>query len=154
MRASDIVNLRLNDIDWEGAWIYVYGKGRRQDRLPLTQEVGNGIVEYVQNGRPQTDIDVVFIRSRAPFRAFASHHAISVIVAQAIRRAGVNRRKRGAANILRHSAATSMLRHGTSLQDISAILRHRSIETTRIYAKVDIIALQQITQPWPEVKKC
>jgi site-specific recombinase XerD len=154
LRAGDILKLRLCDIDWEGAWLYVSGKGRRQARLSLTQEVGYAIVDYLQDGRPQTDTDVLFIRSRAPFCAFASHCAISVIVAQAMRRAGVTCRGRGAAHVLRHSAATSMLRQGASLQDIAAILRHRSIETTEIYAKVDVATLQQIAQPWPEVQTC
>lgn len=154
LRAGDIIELRLGDIDWEGAWIYVCGKGRRQARLPLTQEVGYAIVDYLQDGRPQTDTDVLFVRSRAPFCAFASHCAISVIVAGAMRRAGVTCRSRGAAHVLRHSAATSMLRQGASLQDIATILRHRFIETTEIYAKVDVAALRQIAQPWPEVQTC
>ena len=154
LRAGDIVKLRLGDIDWEGAWLYVSGKRRRQARLPLTQEVGYAIVDYLQDSRPQTDTDVMFIRSRAPFRAFASNCAISVIVARAMRRADVTCRSRGAAHVLRHSAATSMLRQGASLQDIAAILRHRCIETTEIYAKVDVTTLRQIAQPWPEVQTC
>lgn len=154
LRAGDIVDLSLSDIDWEAAWIYVSGKGHCQDRLPLTQEVGNGIVDYLQDGRPRTDTDVVFVRARAPFRAFGSHCAISVIVAQAMRRAGITCPRRGAAHVLRHSVATSMLRKGFSLQDIAAILRHRSIETTEIYAKVDTTTLKQIVQPWPEVEIC
>jgi len=154
LRAGDIVRLRLNDIDWEVAAIQVSGKGHREVRMPLTQEVGWALAAYLQNGRPRTDTDVFFIRSRAPYRAFASHAAVSVIVAQAMRRAGVTCLSRGAAHVLRHSAATSMLRQGASLQDIAAILRHRSIETTQIYAKVDVTALRRIAQPWPEVQTC
>lgn len=153
-RAGDVVRLRLADIDWEDATIHVSGKGRRQTRLPLTQEVGDAIVAYLQHGRPRTDTEVLFIRSRAPYRAFASHCAISVIVAKAMRRAGVTCPSRGAAHVLRHSAATSMLRQGASLQDIAAILRHRSTATTEIYAKVDLATLRQIAQPWPEVQPC
>lgn len=154
LRAGDIVNLSLGDIDWEGAWVYVSGKGRRQTRLPLTQEVGDAIIDYIQYGRPQTETDVLFIRSRAPFFAFSSPVAVSNIVARAMRRAGVTCRVRGAAHVLRHSVATSMLRQGASLQDIASILRHRSIETTEIYAKVDVATLRQIAQPWPEVQPC
>ena len=154
LRAGDIVQLRLGDIDWKGAWIHVSGKGRRQTRLALTQEVGDAVVDYLKEGRPRTDTDTLFVRSRAPFRAFASHCAVSVIVAQAMRRAGVTCPSRGAAHVLRHSLATSMLRQGASLQDIATILRHRSIETTQIYAKVDVTALRQIAQPWPEVQPC
>jgi integrase/recombinase XerD len=154
LRAGDIVHLCLSDIDWKGAWIHVCGKGRRHTRLPLTQEVGQAIVSYLQNGRPRTGADTLFVRCRAPFRGFGNHCAVSVIVDRALRRAGVARPSRGAAHLLRHSVATSMLRQGASLQDIAAILRHHSIETTQIYAKVDVVALQQIAQPWPEVQPC
>ena len=153
LRAGDIAHLCLSDIDWRGAWIHVCGKSRRHTRLPLTQEVGQAIVAYLQNGRPQTNADTVFVCCRAPFRAFGSSCAISVIVDGALRRAGVVRPSRGAAHLLRHSVATSMLREGASLQDIAAILRHRSIQTTQIYAKVDVTALRPIAQPWPEVRR-
>jgi integrase/recombinase XerD len=154
LRAGDIVQLRLSDIDWKGAWIHVCGKGRRQTRLPLTQEVGQALVAYLEGGRPRTQSDTVFVRSRAPFRPFRSHCAVSVIVAAALRRAGVKRPSRGAAHLLRHSVATSLLRSGASLQEVAALLRHRSIGTTQIYAKVDVTALRKIAQPWPEVQPC
>ena len=153
-RAGDIVQLRLRDLDWEHAWIRVSGKGGRETRLPLTHEVGQALVEYLVDGRPPTDSDVVFVRSRAPFRAFRSHCAVSVIVDRALCRARVTRPSRGAAHLLRHSVATSMLRHGASLQEVAALLRHRSIATTQIYAKVDVTALRKIAQPWPEVQPC
>ena len=135
-------SLRLRDIDWKAAWIHVSGKGRRETRLPLTREVGDALVTYLTRSRPQTDTDTVFVRSRAPFRAFRSHCAVSVIVDRAFARAGVTRPSRGAAHLLRHSVATSMLRHGASLQEVAALLRHRSVTTTEIYAKVDVMALR------------
>jgi integrase/recombinase XerD len=154
LRAGDIVHLRLNDLDWEGAWVRVCGKGRRQTRLPMTQEVGQALVAYLETGRPRTATDAVFVRSRAPFREFRSHCAVSVIVDRAFCRSGVTRPSRGAAHLLRHSVATSMLRHGASLHDVAALLRHRSITTTQIYAKVDVTALRAIAQLWPEVSSC
>lgn len=154
LRAGDIVQLRLGDIDWEGATIQVSGKGRRETHLPLTQEVGWALVAYLQDGRPRTETNVLFVRSRAPFRAFASQSAVSVIVERAMQQADVTCQSRGAAHVLRHSAASSMLRQGASLQDVADILRHHSIETTQIYAKVDVSALRQIAQPWPEVQPC
>jgi len=154
LRAGDISQLRLEDIKWTEALISVSGKSRRETQLPLTQEVGQAVVEYLQHGRPQSDSTAVFVRSRAPFRAFANHCAISVIVERAMRRAGVTCPSRGAAHVLRHSAASSMLRQGASLQEIADVLRHRSIETTQIYAKVDVIALRSIAQPWPKVQPC
>ena len=154
LRAGDIMHLCLSDIDWKGGWIHVCGKGRSHTRLPLSQEVGQAIVDYLKNSRPQTKANAVFVRCRAPFRAFACNSAISAIVVRVLRRTGVVRPSRGATHLLRHSVATSILRHGGSLQDIAALLRHRSIETTQIYAKVDITALRQIAQPWPEVQLC
>jgi site-specific recombinase XerD len=154
LRAGDIVQLRLGDIDWRGAWIHVRGKGRRPTRLLLTQEVGQALVAYLQAGRPRAATAAVFVRCRAPFDAFRSHSAVSVIVDRALRRAGVTRPSRGAPHLLRHSVATAMLRHGASLQDGAVLLRHRSIETTQIYAKVGLPALQRIAQPWPEVPPC
>jgi integrase/recombinase XerD len=154
LRASDVVQLRLQDIDWKGAWIHVCGKGRQQVRLPLSQEVGHAIVAYLQEGRPHSRSDAVFLRTRAPCRALGSHCAVSMLVGQAIRRAGIRRPARGAAHLLRHSVASSMLRQGASLQDISTLLRHRSVATTQIYAKVDVTALSQIAQPWVEVRSC
>src|SRR5262249_16329727 len=127
LRAGDIANLRLDDIDWEQAWIHVSGKGKRQTRLPLTQEVGDAIVAYLQDGRSPCLTTTLFVRDRAPFRALRSHSAVSMIVTRAMRRAAVRCPGRGAAHIFRHSAATSMLRQGTSLQEISVILRHRSV---------------------------
>jgi integrase/recombinase XerD len=153
-RAGDVLGLGMGDIDWEQAWIHVSGKGRRQTRLPMTQEVGDAIAAYIQDSRPPSCTDKLFVRSRAPHRAFSSHSAVSKIATRAMRRAGVTCPSRGAAHVLRHSVATSMLRQGASLQEIAEILRHRSIQTTEIYAKVDVTSLRVIAQPWPEVKLC
>ncbi len=154
LRAGDVVHLRITDIDWKAAWIMVSGKSRRETRLPLTHEVGEALSAYLTSGRPPTDADAVFVRSRAPFHAFRSHCAVSVIVARAFARARISRPSRGAAHLLRHSAATAMLRHGASLQEVAVVLRHRSVTTTEIYAKVDVTTLSQIAQPWPEVASC
>ena len=154
LRAGDIVQLRLQDIDWREATIQVSGKSRLQTRLPLSEEVGQSIVNYLQQGRPAARNDELFLRSRAPFGALRSHCAVSVLVGRAIRRAGVVRPARGAAHLLRHSVASSMLRQGASLQEIADLLRHRSVETTQIYAKVDVTSLQQIAQPWPGATSC
>jgi integrase/recombinase XerD len=154
LRAGDIVSLRLGDINWEEAWIRVSGKGRREIRLPLSQEVGDAVAAYIRDVRPTVETDRLFLRSRAPLRELGSHSAVSIIVANAMRRAGVTPATRGAAHVLRHSAATTLLRQGASLQEIATILRHRSIETTTIYAKVDVELLAQVAQPWPEVQPC
>jgi integrase/recombinase XerD len=132
LRAGEIVHLRLGDVDWRDASIRVCGKGRRVMRLPLTQEVGQALVTYLQQGRPQASDDALFVTSRAPFRALSGASTVSCLVAEEMRRAGMSRPSRGAAHLLRHSVATHLLRQGASLQDIQALLRHQSIKTTQI----------------------
>jgi site-specific recombinase XerD len=154
LRAGDIVKLRFGDIDWREASVRVSGKGRRETQLPLTQEVGDALVAYLKAGSLRNDTEMLFLCARAPYRVLRSHTTVSSIVARAMRRAGISCPVRGAAHMFRHAAATAMLRHGVSLQEIAKVLRHRSVETTQIYAKVDVTALQRITQPWPEVQPC
>ncbi len=154
LRAGDVVQLRFSDVDWKEGVIRVSGKGRRETVLPLSQEVGDALAAYIKDHRPQADTDAVFVRSCAPYRAFTDSTSISIIVARAMRRVGINCSKPGAAHVLRHSVATSMLRGGVSLQEIAAVLRHRSLLTTEVYAKVDVVTLREIAQPWPEVKTC
>jgi integrase/recombinase XerD len=153
LRSADVAALRLSDVDWREASIRVSGKGRREVCLPLTQEVGDAILKYLESGRPDVASDHLFIRARAPLRPFADASAVSAIVTAAIRRSGVSTPVRGS-HVLRHSAATGMLRQGVSLQDISIILRHRHLQTTALYAKVDVALLRTIAQPWPEVMPC
>jgi len=154
LRGGDIVQLRLGDIDWKDGWIHVCGKGHRPTRLPLTQEVGQGIVAYLQEGRPRVSTDALFVTCRAPFRAFANSSTVSQLVVEELRRAGVARPSRGAAHLFRHSLATTLLQEGASLQQIGVLLRHRSVKTTQIYTKVDVAALREIAQRWPEVSSC
>lgn len=153
LRGGDIAGMKLNDIDWTEASIRFLGKGRYENRLPLPQEIGDAILKYLQDSRPSVNDDHVFIRAIAPLRGFASGSTVSRIVAKAIRKAGIKAPSFGA-HVLRHSAATAMLRQGVSLNDIAAILRHRSIETTAHYAKVDLALLCEVAQPWPEVERC
>jgi len=89
LRAGDVVQLRLDDIDWKQAWIRVSGKARSQTLLPLTQEVGDAIIAYIENGRRANGTDKLFTRSRPPFHGFATHSAVSIIVKAAMNRAGV-----------------------------------------------------------------
>ncbi|WP_162175069.1 site-specific integrase [Paraburkholderia mimosarum] len=154
LRAGDLVRLRLGDIDWKNASISITGKSGRPMRFPLLMDIGHAIVDYLRRARPPSGTDALFVGCRAPFNAFASHCAVSVIVERAMRRSGVVCPSGGAAHVLRHSVATSMLRDGTSLQDIAVVLGHRSSVTTQIYAKVDLPELQKIAQPWPETQSC
>jgi integrase len=152
LRAGDVVGLRLSDIDWEDASFLVSGKGRREVRLPLTQEVGDALLNYLEV-RPKVVTDRVFLRAVAPFRPFRCSGAVSAIVRRAIRRAGIDAPSYGA-HILRHSAATQMLHEGASLYQVGTILRHRSRDMTAYYAKADVTLLKLVARPWPEVLGC
>jgi site-specific recombinase XerD len=139
--------MRLRDLDWEDARVRVAGKGRREVRLPLPQEVGDAILAYLRGRRSVAACDRVFLRARAPWRPLASSSCVSAIARRAIARAGVSAPTHGA-HLLRHSAATTMLREGISLPAIGVVLRHRSVETTAHYAKVDVALLRSVAQPW------
>lgn len=154
LRGSDIVAMTLDDIDWRAGTLRVGGKGRSESRLPLPQEVGDAVLAYLRHGRPRVSTERLFIRAKAPLRGFASSVGISTIVRSALARAGIEDAPSGGAHLLRHSAATAMLRAGGALDIIAAVLRHRSPDTTAIYAKVDIAMLQQVTQPWPGGAAC
>jgi site-specific recombinase XerD len=152
LRAGDVSALKFGDLLWEEGTLIVSGKGRRQTRLPLPQEVGEAILYYLRHGCPHKISDRIFITTTAPFVPI-SRQAVGQTVARAIRRTGISA-PTGGAHLLRHSAATGMLREGVSLPAISALLRHASIETTTVYAKVDVDLLQEVAMPWPEVQPC
>src|SRR5213596_2251828 len=151
LRAGDVVRLRLADIEWESGTLRVLGKSRYEVRLPLPQDVGDAVLRYLECRTEVDTTDRVFVRNIAPFRPFVSNHCVSGVVKRALRRAGIVAPAKGA-HLLRHTAATQMLRHGVPLDQIGLVLRHRGIDTTARYAKVDVRLLQQIAQPWPEVQ--
>lgn len=152
LRASEVAHLKFSDIDWRNGGISVCGKGRRQESLPLPQEVGNAILLYVNQGRPSLQTPEVFTTVLAPFHPL-TRAAVTHIVRAALRRAGIKAPINGA-HVLRHSAATAMLREGASLAGVGAVLRHRDPMTTAHYAKVDFGLLSEIAQPWPEASSC
>lgn len=150
LRAGDVAQLQFADINWENGTLQVMGKGRYQVRLPLPQDVGDALLRYLEC-RPQVDhTDHIFLCSIAPFRPFISADCVSGVVKRALQRAGIKAPVRGA-HLLRHTAATEMLRNGVPLDRIGLVLRHRSIDVSAYYAKVDVALLRQIAQPWPEV---
>lgn len=148
LRAGDIVSLRLGDLDWQRATVSVRGKGRRETRLPLPQDAGDAVLAYLDRARPRVGSDRVFFMLNAPIRPLVDSRAVTGIVRGAIRKAGIDAPTKGA-SLLRHSAATAMLRGGATLDMVGAVLRHRSPDMTAHYAKVDVTMLRQIAQPWP-----
>lgn len=146
LRAGEVAALTLDDIDWRAGELTVRGKGNRRERLPLPDDVGQALVDYLQRGRPATALTRhVFIRVRAPHGRMTTG-AVSHAVFAAGRRAGLGTVR---AHRLRHSAATQLLAAGASLTEIGQLLRHRSQLSTAIYAKVDIEALRGLARPWP-----
>lgn len=148
LRVSDVAGLRLCDFHWQDATVVVCGKSRREERLPLPQEVGDAVLQYLEV-RPRLDTEpVVFLRIQAPWQPL-SPSGISLLARRAMRRAGVS--PPSCAHVLRHTAATHLLRQGFPLDHIRTLLRHRSVDMTATYAKVDLELLRQVAQPWPEV---
>lgn len=148
LRACEIVSLTLDDINWQAGEITIQGKANRSARLPLPPDVGQALAVYLKKDRPTCSSRHVFIRLKAPRRGFANSIAISTIVARSIKKAGIDCPHKGA-HLFRHTLATQMLRQGACLADIAHLLRHRSFNTTIIYAKVDLKALRNLAQPWP-----
>lgn len=148
LRATEVVRLELDDIDWDVGQVSVRGKGGCRTALPLPVDVGEAIAAYLRRGRPQSTCRRLFLRARAPIRGFLGPSAVGSIVRDALVRAGVSAPTTGA-HQFRHGLATQMLRHGASLTEIGEVLRHRSPETTKIYTKVDLEALRTLALPWP-----
>lgn len=148
LRAGEVVALTLDDFDWEAGLVLVRGKGKRMAQMPLPAEVGTAIADYLSTGRPRCSSRRAFIRAKAPLTGFANSVAICSLVDKAMERAGVESEYRGS-HVFRHSLATRMLNNGASLPEIGDLLRHRRPDTTRIYAKVDLVSLRSIALPWP-----
>jgi len=148
LRASEVVDLTLDDLDWTEGILRIRGPAQRVDCLPLPADVGTALANYLRQGRPTCSLRNVFIRSHAPRRALRGPGTVSCIVRRALLRAGIDSPTKGA-HLLRHSLATQMLGGGASLGEIAEILRHRNPQTTTIYAKVDLVSLHTLALPWP-----
>lgn len=147
LRAGEVVSLKLEDLDWGTGQITVCGKGGGSTPLPLPADVGRALATYLRDGRPRCSSRRVFLRDRAPLTGFTSSQGISTLVMRALKKAGVNSVHKGA-HVFRHTLATDLLRQGCSLDEIGELLRHRSPNTTAIYAKVDLVALRSLALPW------
>jgi len=146
LRRGEVAGLKLGDIDWRAGELVVVGKGARLDRLPLPADVGEAIAAYLTRGRPASDRRHVFLRARAPFGPIAAGTVAST-VRRACRRAGV---AEVGSHRLRHTAACEMVAAQVPLAEIAQVLRHRSVQSTAIYARVDLDRLRMLAQPWPE----
>jgi site-specific recombinase XerD len=145
LRRGEVAGLRLDDVDWRAGELVVRGKGARQDRLPLPTDVGEAIAAYLRRGRPRSGRREVFLRAKAPYDPIASGTVAST-VRRACRRAGI---AEFGSHRLRHTAACEMVQANVPLYRIGQVLRHQSLQSTAIYARVDVERLRLLAAPWP-----
>lgn len=145
LRRGEVAALKLDDVDWRAGEIVIRGKGSRHDVLPLPVDVGEALVDYLRHGRPRGFGRRLVLPARAPYSEM-SPGGVSQVVVRACKRAGI---ERVGAHRLRHTIATELLRRGAGLPEIGQLLRHQSIDTTAIYAKVDRRALSRLALAWP-----
>lgn len=144
IRAGEVAGLRLEDVDWRAVKVLIRGKGAKDERLPVSTEVGEAIVDYL-HVRPNVEQRVVFCTVKAPWRRVSSP-AVWAIVTRACQRAGL---EPFGAHRLRRSLAESMINANIPLAAIGQVLRHDDPATTANYARVDVTRLRTIAQPWP-----
>jgi site-specific recombinase XerD len=148
LRAGEIRALTLEDLDWKEGLITVRGKAGRFSQLPLPKDVGAAIADYLRHGRTTSNSRCVFLRAKAPTGGFQGQSGVGSMVRHALERAGIDSPRKGA-HQFRHALACQMLKQGASLSEIGELLRHRSPQTTAIYAKVDLDSLASLALSWP-----
>lgn len=147
LRSCEIAQLRIRDIDWHAGTVTLKAtKSLRQDILPLPLTTGQALAEYLQHERPATSNSAVFVRHQAPRGQSMTAHAIRSVIRRAYRRIGLTHSR---SHALRHTLACRLVESGSSLKEVADVLRHRSLETTRIYAKLDTPKLSAVALPWP-----
>ena len=147
MRVSDIRNLRFENLLWEQARIEInQTKNSEPLTLPLTEEVGNALIDYLRYGRPESQQREIFLRANAPFEPFGQDNNLYYIITRYRRRAAIRLpvQNRKGMHSLRHTLASRLLEADIPLETISGIMGHISMDTTRIYTKVNIEALQSV----------
>ncbi|MEX2400894.1 MAG: tyrosine-type recombinase/integrase [Rhodothermales bacterium] len=148
LRANEVVRLDLNDIDWYAGTIRIGpNKARRIDTMPLPQLTGRAIAQYISSERPQTANRCVFVRHVAPFDVPIGPGVVRRAVRSAYRRLGLSHTR---IHVLRHTLAGRLLEGGSPLKEVADVLRHRALDTTLIYAKIDTTHLAAVALPWPE----
>ncbi len=147
LRSGEVARLSLNDIDWRAGTITLRRtKGRREDVLPLPAATGEAIAAYLKHERPKTSNRAVFVRHIAPRDEPVGPDLVRKTIRQAYERAGLPYTR---SHLLRHTMANRLLAGGSSLKEVADVLRHRSLNTTMIYAKLDSRKLAVVALPWP-----
>ena len=147
LRRAEIAGLALEDIDWRAGTIRLRRtKGGREDALPLPETTGRAIADYLRLERPPTTSRRVFVRRTALRGRPIGPDCVGKTIRQAYARAGL---PYTGAHLLRHTMASRLLASGSSLKEVADVLRHRSLNTTLIYAKLDTRSLSAVALPWP-----
>lgn len=147
LRAGEIAHLMIRDIDWRSGTVTLRGtKSLRQDILPLPLETGQALADYLQHERPTTSNPAIFVRHLAPVDQPISSSGIQKVIARAYDRIEL---AHSGSHSLRHTFASRLVEHGSSLKEVADMLRHRSLNTTLIYAKLDTPKLASVPLPWP-----
>ena len=147
LRCSEVIKLELDDIDWAAGTLRIAkGKARRVDMMPLPQATGSAIADYLRSERPPTANRRVFVRHEAPVDEPVGPDVVRNAVRLAYRRCGLPYTR---VHILRHALASRLLNTGGTLKEVADVLRHRQLDTTMIYAKVDLDRLAAVVMPWP-----
>ena len=147
LRASEVVSLDLDDVDWSAGTLRVGpGKSRRVDVMPLPQETGKAIATYLRSERPDTRSRRIFVRHCAPVDEPIGAGVARRAVRDAYRACGLSHTR---VHILRHTLASRLIREGSTLKEVADVLRHRDLNTTLIYTKIDTARLAAVALPWP-----
>ena len=147
LRSREVISLDLDDIDWAaGILRIVKCKSRRVDVMPLPHATGSAIAAYLRSERPQTANRRVFVRHVAPADEPVGPDVVRRAVREAYRRCGLPYTR---VHILRHTLASRLLNTGGTLKEVADVLRHRELDTSLIYAKVDLGRLSAVAMPWP-----
>jgi site-specific recombinase XerD len=149
LRAVEVALLTLDDVDWRAGVLRIVGKGGRVAQMPMPQDVGEALLDYIRHGRPATTSRTIFHRVETPCLPFTAATPVILLARRVLCRAGVRGSVRGASHVFRHSLATNMIRSGATLNEIGQVLRHQAPDTARIYAKVDVAGLRRLSLTWP-----
>lgn len=149
LRAGEVARIELEDVDWRAGSILIRaGKTRRERILPLPHDVGEALVRYLKEGRPTSSHRRIFLNLCPPHEPLASSVVLTGIAQAALRQAGITSHRPGA-YVFRHTVAAHMVWRGTTFKEVADILGHRSLESTTIYAKLDLASLAQVAIAWP-----
>lgn len=155
LRASDIRALKLDNIHWAEARLSLtQSKTGRYLSLPLSEELGQALIDYLRHARPRSPHRAVFLKARAPYGPFGPTNTLYSVITATLRRANISLppgMPRGL-HALRHTLATGLVQTGKPLESVAAILGHSSIESTRIYTHLDVDALRSVALDPEEVR--